>query len=72
MRERPILASRYSEHAKGQEDEHEGDAATDHLHAVAHGVGVIEQKHGEEDEEQAVDGDREKDAGAQPSVVSGE
>ena len=54
--------------AEGQEDEHEGDAGADHLHAVAHGIGVLEQKHGKEEDEQAVDRDGEEDAGPQMPV----
>jgi hypothetical protein len=58
--------------AEGQEDEHEGDAGADHLHAVAHGIGVLEQKHSKEEDEQAVDSDGEEHAPLQPLVVEGE
>ena len=36
--------------AEWQEDEYEGYAGDDHLHAIAHGIGVLEQERGEEND----------------------
>jgi len=57
----PFLGQNERRQAERHEDEHEGGTGGHHLHPVAFGIGVIEQKHGKEDEEETLSGDGEQD-----------
>jgi hypothetical protein len=65
----PLLGENERRQAERQEDEHEGGTGGHHLHPVAFGIGVIQQKHGKEDEEETLSGDGQQHARPQSPVA---
>jgi hypothetical protein len=65
----PFFCQQKRRQAERQEDQHEGRAHPDHLHAVTLGIGVVEQEHGEEDQEQGMGRHDKKSAGAQTAAL---